>query len=434
MGIGAHLAQEPVGDRRGGLRHDPVRFVIHRQHPVGFDDEPIDRAEQTLLPPWRGHIDLGERVGAEEKRQIGRGEHAPRLGQQVLGRRRIGRVRRGGHEIARALGPGRFGPAGQVLQQQVDLPSPAQRGRLVAARLACQRLRPAKIRGRARRGRGLGGWGGGIRPAGQIGVVAGGGVGPRGRWPGPLGVAPARRRVAKAEIMLLRPGMIEPVADAIVPAGLVPGPAGRRHDEPALRARHRDIEKPRILGGGAFGGDLAARAHELGAVRGGRLPDRGTVRRVDGAAIARRPVARIGQDHHRRLQPLGAMHRHHPDARPGGVELALDDHVLGLEPGQEARQARHLHALMRERLREQRVHPVLGLVAEPRQKPPAPVMARQHPFDELEGAQEIRLPTQIVEHRARRGAIRALAQRLPEIPRAPLRKRVKLTLRPAAKR
>jgi len=66
--------------------------------------------------------------------------------------------------------------------------------------------------------------------------------------------------------------------------------------------------------------------------------------------VLRFAVHGFGQDHDRRFQTLGAVDRHHPDALAFAVHLALDGHLIGGEPDQEAGQAGHLQPFIGHRL------------------------------------------------------------------------------------
>ena len=74
---------------------------------------------------------------------------------------------------------------------------------------------------------------------------------------------------------------------------------------------------------------VAAIEQERAAVLGSEIDTVGNRARLAGG---------IGKDHHRRFQPLGAVHRHHPDPRRLGHQIALDHDIggphCGNEPGQ----------------------------------------------------------------------------------------------------
>ena len=224
------------------------------------------------------------------------------------------------------------------------------------------------------------------------------------------------RDVFQGHARLLRPG-----ADHFVPGGLFRHLPGSAQDQPAFRTGQCNIQQaliffflsasrlfPRCLNHGRA---FCAR----GAPADSALPH------LDQRRGARRvAVGAVGQDHHRRLQPLRAMHRHHPDTPARAVGLTLDLDIVGVQPAEEAGQARHVHPLVGQRLAQQFVDPVLGLGPQPRQQPPASAVPRQHPLDQLEWPQEIRPSAQIVEDcRRLRKLLPAPAELLPQKARLP---------------
>ena len=76
----------------------------------------------------------------------------------------------------------------------------------------------------------------------------------------------------------------------------------------------------------------------------------------------------VGEDDDRRLQPLGAVHRHHPHLVARHFHVALHLGLRRAQPRDEALQRRRLGALVVEREIEKFVERVVGLVAEPRQE------------------------------------------------------------------
>ena len=183
-----------------------------------------------------------------------------------------------------------------------------------------------------------------------------------------------------------------------------------RHNQPRARPGQRHIQKPRAFGGLV---GLAARA---GLSNGNRrsiaagFPNRQPAgQQIDFVTILRVTISGVRQDDNRRLKPLRPMRGHHADLVPGGVHLALDGHVIGFHPDQEPRQAGHIRRLIGQRLRQKLVDPVLGLIPQTRQKPFAPVVPGQRPFDQIKGPQEIRLIAQVPQHLHGLGMPRAVA-------------------------
>ena len=89
-------------------------------------------------------------------------------------------------------------------------------------------------------------------------------------------------------------------------------------------------------------------------------------------------------------------------------------------PFEEAGERGHRLALVGQRLGEEGVEAVLGLGPEPREQPPAAVVAHEEPLDQLVGAQEVGDVAQVAQDRPRlAGAASGASQRLPErLPRA----------------
>ena len=92
------------------------------------------------------------------------------------------------------------------------------------------------------------------------------------------------------------------------------------------------------------------------------------------------------------------MHGHHPDPAALAVGLAFDDNLVTVQPDQKAGQAGHLGAFIGQGLRQQFVDAILGLGPQSRHQPPPPVMPGQHPFEQVEGAQEVGPVAQVGEH------------------------------------
>ena len=85
----------------------------------------------------------------------------------------------------------------------------------------------------------------------------------------------------------------------------------------------------------------------------------------------------VGEDHDRRFQPLGAVHRHHPHLVARHLHVALD---LGLALRAARRRspaATASRALVVEREIEELVERVVGFVAEPRQDALAPAVGAE---------------------------------------------------------
>jgi hypothetical protein len=97
-------------------------------------------------------------------------------------------------------------------------------------------------------------------------------------------------------------------------------------------------------------------------LRGGRLRQQGPIVIVQRqiARIARR-AGGIGEDHDRRLQALGAVHRHHPHLPAGAIRIALQIAGPGIEPLQETGKARPVFGLIGKGGVDQLVERIIGL-------------------------------------------------------------------------
>ena len=165
-------------------------------------------------------------------------------------------------------------------------------------------------------------------------------------------------RCVEAGLDHLAPAALEEVRQGLDPADDQPvaGP-GQRHVEQTQRLV---VAGPLALGAGGGGGgavvDLARRPEEAAALA---LQQR---RRPDGGA-----GGGVGQDHHRRLQALGAVRGHHPHlavALPLRVLLlALHLDLAGGHLGDEPLQLDDAAPLGRQRLGEVGVDRVLRLAA-----------------------------------------------------------------------
>ena len=74
----------------------------------------------------------------------------------------------------------------------------------------------------------------------------------------------------------------------------------------------------------------------------------------------------IGEDHDRRFESLGAVHRHHPHAAAGFAQLALDVTSRERSSARKPMQRRLRRLLMRQRQVEELGHDVVDLGAEAR--------------------------------------------------------------------
>src|SRR5262249_55851856 len=133
----------------------------------------------------------------------------------------------------------------------------------------------------------------------------------------------------------------------VPPAALGPRAlaVGAAYDEPVDGARHGDVEQPPIFVLGLVPRALARRAYRRGV---GRLlagPREAAGRRGRGGRRRkRRRVARggsrrrrrgIGENDDRRLQALGAVHRHHPHLVAGDLHVAFHVGLRRAQPGDE---------------------------------------------------------------------------------------------------
>ena len=165
--------------------------------------------------------------------------------------------------------------------------------------------------------------------------------------------------------------------------------------ELVLGARHRHIELAPIFAPSASASASSRMLERLGDVR--RLARRrgqnsgGRRCMIDRAPVAPRLGARrIGEDDDRRLEPLGAMHGHHPHAAARLGQLALDGHLASAAArrGTPAATAAPRCSCASARSRNSATH-VVDLGAEPRAESPQPALGIEHVGVEVERPVEI---------------------------------------------
>ena len=244
-------------------------------------------------------------------------------------------------------------------------------------------------------------------------------------------------KLGDACLDLAIPAPLHPVFGNRSAARLALGPCLARagHDQPAARTGEGDIQQADafvIIPAFAFGalvGDLWR------AVFCAQLPDRFAIgKHVNLVKIAGLAVGGIGQDDDGGLQPLGTVHRHHPDARTFAVHLAFYGDVIGFQPDQKPGEAWGFQPFIGEGLRQKFVDAVFGLGAKPREQAAAAIVAGQNPFHQIERTQVIGVVAQIFQHGDGFGVAGMVAQRFPEIALAGLGKGEQRGLAPAAKR
>ncbi len=239
--------------------------------------------------------------------------------------------------LALRLGPGRQPPAAGV-----DQPAAAEAPRRWDRR--DQGARPPAPP--LRRGEGASGATGGASGGGGRATRAAAGPRRRGRFlllprRGPSAGQSRTRHSATGEAgaggaegsgiegVLAGAGAAEPGLDHLVPAALRRGLRAvlAADDQPILGARQGDIQQPALL----LCVGLALRRQRGHRRRGGEaLPPRPPHRHRPLRAGQHQQLRRVGrvghgvgQDHDRRLQAFGAMHRHHPHGVAGRFRLAL---------------------------------------------------------------------------------------------------------------
>ena len=111
----------------------------------------------------------------------------------------------------------------------------------------------------------------------------------------------------------------------------------------------------------------------------------------------------VGEDHRVGLQPLGAVHGHHPHLVARHLHVALDLAFRRAQPGEEALQRRRLARLVVEREIEEFVERVVGFRARAgRGISCGRASAPEHMREEAERRQSARAPGELVERRRRR--------------------------------
>ena len=317
--------------------------------------------------------------------------------------------------MVRQVGPGGFRLTRQMLQQQVDRLAPFDSTDPLHHRsLARQHFGTAKIRRRLN-----------LDPCRQY---AGQGRGPN-RCGGQLlhFCCDGRRRHRPVTDLKAQPARGQIAADPrhpldsnAIPACRVRYFACTRDDQPGPRPRHRHIQQPQAFLRIPRHLPLSQSLNLRWTAGGGGLPHRPfRLVHIEMIAVWRLVVGGVRQDHDLGLQPLGTMHRHHPDPLPRGFGLPLDLDLIGIQPDQESGQARHVVAFIGQRLVQQLVNRLLGLFAQPRDKATAAIMADQDPFQQIIGAQKVDLPAHIGQKCRNRLEFRALGpQTFPQISRA----------------
>ena len=112
-------------------------------------------------------------------------------------------------------------------------------------------------------------------------------------------------------------------------------------------------------------------------------------------AVLRFVVGGVRQDHDLGFQPLCAMHRHHPYPLPRRLGLPFDVDLIGVQPDQKAGQAGHVAAFIGQRLVQQLIDRLLGLIAQPGNQTAAAIVADQHALQQIIGPQIIDLSAHI---------------------------------------
>ncbi len=98
--------------------------------------------------------------------------------------------------------------------------------------------------------------------------------------------------------------------------------------------------------------------------------------------LAQRRRAGIGQDHDRRLQALGAVHRQQPHCIQRRFGIALHLQILGVHPAQKGLQAGSARRFTGQRLIEHGINRIAGFFTQPCQQPrPSRQWPRQHAFE-----------------------------------------------------
>ena len=154
-------------------------------------------------------------------------------------------------------------------------------------------------------------------------------VGLRRLGPDAAFMAPHRRAIERKRAEIRGPGFLKPVAHEVVPAFAIRRRLPRAaDDQPALRPRHRNVEKPHPFFPLAPLHLVVKRGHLRRAFVGRCFPDRHPVADQHLCPDLIAPLCGVGQDDDRRLKPLCAMDRHHPDRAPGGIRAALHIYII----------------------------------------------------------------------------------------------------------
>ena len=129
------------------------------------------------------------------------------------------------------------------------------------------------------------------------------------------------------------------------------------------------------------------------------------------------------------------MHRHDPQGFARAVRRPLDLQIVRLRPLQETGQCRYGGLLVGQCLLEERVDPVLRLLAQAPDQQAAALVAGQDTLDQVIGAQEVGLAAQVVQDGQNSRMRVAVPKRWPEVfRRAPVGEREEILLRQAEQR
>ena len=324
-----------IGGRAVGLEVDD-------EDPVGRQRQTVDPARHLQSAHPRRQRHLGARAGGEDVGKAGVVQH-PHGGRDHLGATGVVQIGLAGQQPRRGRRPGFRRDVGQALQQPVDQvtapepaqgrPGPRRRGQGRRCGRADRPLRP-RGRGRPRRAVGRRGPVDPVRQDGRRGRSVDG-PGPR-----PDRVRPETQGPAVQLAHTVQPG--EGLGDRLIPAAGRGLPVRRdpTHDhDPVARPGQGDIEQAQALGRRARLAPGPGRGRDgtvLALRRGTQHPALRPVRQVHGQQQGPAPPGRhargVGQDHDRRLQPLGPVHGHDPHLAARALQLALDLHLGGLHP------------------------------------------------------------------------------------------------------
>ena len=160
------------------------------------------------------------------------------------------------------------------------------------------------------------------------------------------------------------PHEVRPPGSRLLRGPLLP----RRDDDPVLGSRHRDVQQTFVFPLLLLGEFLLQLGHDVRPLPFGQLEDGGVVGVPDDGGTQARFALTLGNEHDGRLESLGGMHGHDPDAAARQFHVALDLKALALDPVGEAFKRRDLATAEFKGLEQELLDGIRCIGPEPRQQ------------------------------------------------------------------